>query len=280
MKARMRLAFSTLACPGWTWEQAVQGALSYGYEGIEWRMIGGALVSAEFPAETCRLIRSRMEKSGLQSCALDSSAQLAVPPGAEREKVVAECRGMVRLARELGTGVLRVFIGKYPREIAEQTALSWVAEALSAFLPEAEDLGISVALEVHSFEGRGKNVNGTSDSSLCRKVVAAAGSPALGILWDVGNPYEEGETYLETWDNVKDHLLAVHMKDAKVLPDGTLKYVLNGEGDLPLPAIAALTAGAGYKGWLSYEWEKKWKPELAEPEIALPQYVSYMRKLT
>ena len=276
----MRFAFSTLACPGWNWQQAIQAARSCGYHGIEWRMIDGSLVSADFPAETCRRIRSAMREEGLESCALDSSAQLAVAPGPARDKVVAECRGMLRLAGELGAGMLRVFIGAYPRETPETTALAWVVDALAAFLPEAERQGMKVALEIHSFEGRGLNVNGTSDSSLCRRVVSSIGSPALGILWDVGNPFEEGEKVEQTWVNVRDSLLYLHVKDAKLQPDGSLKYVLNGEGDLPLREIVALVTGAGFRGWLSYEWEKKWKPDLAEPEVALPHYIASMRSLT
>jgi hypothetical protein len=33
----------------------------------------------------------------------------------------------------------------------------------------------------------------------------------------------------------------------------------------------------GYQGYYSFEWEKLWHPELEEPEVALPAYVSAMR---
>ena len=174
--------------------------------------------------------------------------------------------------------MLRVFIGQYPPKIPEETALEWVRECLEAILPAARDAGIKVALEVHSFEGRGKKVNGTSDSSMCRRVTDAIASPWLGILWDVGNPYDEGETLAETWPNVKDHLLYLHVKDLKLLPAGA-KYVLNGEGEVDLPGIIELLRHQGFTGWLSYEWEKKWHPELAGPEVALPHYITSMRSL-
>ena len=35
----------------------------------------------------------------------------------------------------------------------------------------------------------------------------------------------------------------------------------------------------GYTGFYSFEWEKRWHPELPEPERALPQYVDFMRTL-
>jgi hypothetical protein len=34
----------------------------------------------------------------------------------------------------------------------------------------------------------------------------------------------------------------------------------------------------GYCGYAILEWEKRWIPDLPEPEIAFPQYVKQMRK--
>ena len=35
----------------------------------------------------------------------------------------------------------------------------------------------------------------------------------------------------------------------------------------------------GYDGWLTVEWEKRWHPELAEPELALPHELRALRAL-
>jgi hypothetical protein len=35
----------------------------------------------------------------------------------------------------------------------------------------------------------------------------------------------------------------------------------------------------GYDRYLSFEWEKKWEPDLEEPEVAFPTYVKLTRKL-
>ena len=35
----------------------------------------------------------------------------------------------------------------------------------------------------------------------------------------------------------------------------------------------------GYDGYLSLEWEKKWQPHLAEPEVVVPHYIRFMREL-
>jgi sugar phosphate isomerase/epimerase len=275
----MQLAYSTLACPDWKWEKAVEQARALGYQGIEWRMIDGSLISADLPVETCHTIRAGVKAAGLKTCALDASVQLAVAPGDAREKVVTETTGMLRVAHELGAPMLRVFIGQYPPETPDDTAVTLVTDCLARVLPTAKKLGVIVALEVHSFDGRGKNINGTSDSSLCRRVVEACTSPSLGILWDVGNPYNEGEKLAETWENVKGHVSYLHVKDEKKLPGGDWKYVLCGEGEVELREMFALLKKDGFKGWASFEWEKKWHPDLAEPDIALPHYVKAMRTL-
>jgi hypothetical protein len=33
----------------------------------------------------------------------------------------------------------------------------------------------------------------------------------------------------------------------------------------------------GYKGYFSFEWEKLWHPEIAEPEIAIAHYAKTMK---
>ena len=34
----------------------------------------------------------------------------------------------------------------------------------------------------------------------------------------------------------------------------------------------------GWSGWVSVEWEKKWHPELADPEVAFPQHAELLRR--
>jgi hypothetical protein len=34
----------------------------------------------------------------------------------------------------------------------------------------------------------------------------------------------------------------------------------------------AVLAKAGYTGYYSFEWEKRWHPEIEDPEVAFPHY--------
>jgi len=47
---------------------------------------------------------------------------------------------------------------------------------------------------------------------------------------------------------------------------------------VPVREIVKVLAGAGYKGYYSFEWEKKWHPEIEEPEVAIPHYAKVMRE--
>ena len=62
----------------------------------------------------------------------------------------------------------------------------------------------------------------------------------------------------------------VHVKDARRRDDGW-ELVPLGEGEVPVRESLAALRAAGYDGWLTVEWEKRWHPELAEPEVALPR---------
>ncbi len=43
-------------------------------------------------------------------------------------------------------------------------------------------------------------------------------------------------------------------------------------------AIDALR-NLNYEGYVSFEWEKYWHPEIEEPEIALPDFIQAVKKL-
>jgi hypothetical protein len=52
--------------------------------------------------------------------------------------------------------------------------------------------------------------------------------------------------------------------------------VLTGTGEVPVQGQVKVLAGAGYRGYYCFEWEKKWHPEIAEPEVAFPHYAKTM----
>lgn len=104
-----------------------------------------------------------------------------------------------------------------------------------------------------------------------------AGADSVGLLWDAHHTYVEGHEQPEdTFRRLGRFIHHVHLKDS--LPSGGgRRYVLTGEGDIPVRRQVELLAGSGYRGAVSFEWEKRWEPEIEEPEIAIPQFARTVR---
>ena len=47
----------------------------------------------------------------------------------------------------------------------------------------------------------------------------------------------------------------------------------------PLRELLTKLHGIGYDGFLSFEWEKAWYPDLPDPEEAFPHGAQYLRGL-
>ena len=49
--------------------------------------------------------------------------------------------------------------------------------------------------------------------------------------------------------------------------------VLAGAGDVSFAETLAVIEELNYDGYVSFEWEKYWHPEIEEPEVALPDFI-------
>jgi fatty-acyl-CoA synthase len=262
---RPRFAFSTLGCPDWSLEQAVEAALEYGYDGIELRLLDGAVIEPNL-AEAERLrVRSVLEESGLPLCCLDSSLTLAQPETAGREELLDQGARMLELAVEWQAPYLRVF-GSFGPPMNEWVAISSARSCLEDLARRAEELRVAVLLETHDI---------FRSTTAVRAIVRDI--PCAGALWDVMHPYAFGEQVAASLAALGKSVLHVHLKDGFRNEDGGLTQTLLGEGCVPLEDVLRGLEQVEYDGFISMEWEKKWHPELAEPEIALPQHLAWVK---
>ena len=54
--------------------------------------------------------------------------------------------------------------------------------------------------------------------------------------------------------------------------------ILTGSGVFPMGEIRRALDAIQYDGFLSFEWEKKWHPEIDPPEIAILHFAEWLRK--
>jgi len=266
-----RLAFSTLACPGWSWEEVVGRAVEYGYGGLELRGVEGEMDLPEarpFAGGRASSTRRQLEERGLSIVCLGTSCRFDRPEG-DLESL-DEGRRHIELAAELGAPFIRVFGDGVPEGMTEGEAVSRVADGLLALGRHAEGTGVEVLIETHGDFSR---------SALLLEVLQQADHPNVGVLWDVHHPYRFlGEPVPETHGRLEGRVRHVHLKDSSP-KDGGFRYRLLGEGDVPVGEALRLLDDGGYGGWISFEWEKLWHPEIEDPEVALPAFVRAFRVL-
>jgi fatty-acyl-CoA synthase len=122
------------------------------------------------------------------------------------------------------------------------------------------DPAVTVALETH---------DAFSSAARVAELLRLLDAPGLGAVWDICHTWRVGEAPAEVRELLGERIALVHVKDAR--RDGEL--ALLGEGDVPWAESLS-----GYDGWVSVEWEKRWHPVLADPEIALPQHAEILRR--
>lgn len=207
-------------------------------------MLDGEPIDPSAVDSATRRILARTE---VPLVSLDTSIELARPFARNLEAAL-------ELAAEWGVPTVRVFGGS--AEAPDDIALR-----LDKTLGAAEELGITVALETH---------DAFASAVLVADLLRRVESPSFGAVWDVHHPYRVGESPEDVVRALGSHIRLVHVKDARRRGDDW-QLVPLGEGEVPVRESLAALDATGYDGWLTVEWEKRWHPELAEPEDALPR---------
>ena len=262
----MKLAFSTLACPKWSLEQIIKVARRHGYEGLEFRLLNGEILSADLDKTTRNEVYAQCTAAGLKIICVDTSIKIATQNSEGRTAQIRDGMAYLEMAAEWGAPFIRVF-GGTPEGTPKAEALKASIECLTTLAKWGEEMGIKVLLETH---------DAFSSSAAVMEVLNHV--PQAGALWDTLHPYRVGEQPAETATCLGGRYHHIHIKDGRRTNGESWDLTLLGEGDVPIPAILSTLQSQGYNGWLSVEWEKKWHPEIAEPEIAIPQHAEVLHK--
>ena len=139
---------------------------------------------------------------------------------------------------------------------------------LAALADDAAAAGIKVGVETHDEFASSRTVAGALE---------LAPGPSVGAIWDIYHTARMGETPFQVLTALGQRVLNVHLKDGRRTADGWQLLML-GEGEIPVRDALRLLLRQGYRDFISVEWEKKWHPELAEPEIAYPRHIALLRE--
>ncbi len=264
----MRLSYSNLACPEWPFERTVEAVATYGFDGIEIRLFDGDVVTLLLSHSSRRRGESALRSSGVSVAALDTSLQLVTT---DRHAFLYDLDAMAEIAAQWGAPLLRVFGGSLPESPdMRRDAIKQASELLAEAAPLAGYYGARLALETH---------DDFSSAHVVAEVLNYVGGSA-GAVYDSLHPHRMGERPPEVLETLGRHISLVQVKDARRDPSRPDQWQLVpiGEGEVPVPDLLSLLSSAGYVGWVSLEFEKKWHPELASPEQSLRPQAETLRR--
>ena len=265
----MKLAFSTVGCPEWSWREIYSMAKDLGYDGIEIRGLETEIRAAKaspFKDESIKGTRTMLNQLGLEIACFSSSCWLSSSD--EDSKILAEGFEYIELAAKAGTKYVRVLGDLEPHEISDVDDERTITRlgALAAF---AQFRGITLLVETNGVY---------ADTARLKGIIERVNSPAVQVLWDIHHPYRFfGETPRQTMENIGKYIKHVHVKDS-VMVDGAVSYKIMGEGDVPFGQAFDLLTASGYDGYIVLEWVKRWNQHLEAAAVAFPQFINYMRE--
>ena len=268
-----KLGFSTIGCPDFTVEQVIDIARANGFIGVEIRFLRGTVDLAsldELSPQRIGETRRRFEDAGITIVAIDTSVRMSSLDPAIRDQQRALARANVAIATGLGVRLLRVFGGPIPAEQDREKTIDAIAQGLGEIAEMSREHGVISVLETH---------DDFSTSESCLDLYARGASDALHILWDTLHTHRHGETAAYTWSRLGPRIEHVHVKDSQVANRKGFDFALTGEGSVPIRDFIHLLDARRYPGFIHFEWEKGWHPEIASPEIAFPHFARFMAQL-
>ena len=266
---KLPIAFSTLGCPAWDWAKILDFASQHGFSAIELRGLEGNLdlpSHAVFAPDRIEQTKREIRESRLKIACVSSSANLYLSDQAKRAKELGDARRFIDLAASLGAPYVRVFGGKEESDtskLPDQETKARVAAGLHELGKYAEPRGVTVIIESHD--------HFTASSSL-QGVLQGANSHHVGLLWDAHHTFADSNEDPEfTVKQLGSWIRHTHLKDSTGSGEDR-KYVLTGQGNVPIRRQIESLRSIGYKGFYCFEWEKLWHPELEVPEIAIADF--------
>ena len=262
----MKISFSTLGCPNWTWGEITSAAKDLGYNGIELRGLGTDIFIPQvkiFDDKNRDLTYEALKQEGLEISCVSSDTRLN--DTASDSSVVED---EIRLSSAVGSKYVRI-LGDYDTQPGKVDML-FLKKRIEKLAGYAEENGVTLLLET----------NGVfAESKVMKAFVEDISSSALKVLWDINHPVRYfNESVDTTWENIGEHVRHFHVKDS-VVENGKISYKMLDYGTLPIREAFAKLKNSGYDGYYSLEWVKRWNNDLEDAGIVFSHYAYMARKI-
>lgn len=268
-----KLAISTLGCPNWTFQQILSHFHSYGISGIEVRGLEGEMEAwsikqflPENQAETKRLLK----ENGL--VITDFGTSFSFHKKEDFPKNIEGAKRTIDICAQMDIPAIRIFGNNIPDKSQTAQIVGQVIDGMTELAEYGAPRNVAVLLEIHG--------DFNTAETIAPIVNAIENTPAAGILWDIAHSDKTfKDDFKSFYQIIRTKLRHIHVKDHLRNDSGKdWKLVKVDDGDIPIPQILKTVIDDGYDGFFSFEWEKKWHPDIPEPEEAFPHFVAKMRQ--
>lgn len=261
----MKPAFSTLACPEWTFSRLAEHAAKWGFLGCELRTFGyGSTQFSCDPALTSpEKVRLLLERAGLEIVSLATSIRYdepITPPVlgyvfGDRERSVRESKGAIDLAVRMECLYVRVFGFEIIGSEARRSALARITDRLKKAADHARNSGVKLLVE-----------NGGSFSTAVQlaELLDGVGSELVEAAYSVPVAALSGESATNGINVLGERLACVKLRQYKNGRPCSLE-----DGDFDNRGAVEALARAGFGGWIVYEYDRAWFKELPDVNQAM-----------
>jgi len=269
---RLPIAVSTLGCPKWEWNTIVKNTSQWGYAALELRGIQDQMdltKCPEFMGTRLKETVAGLAAAGLTVSDLGASAQMHEPDPVKRAQHMDEAKRFIDLAHRLNTPYVRVFPNQFIKGEEHKVTFARISSGLRELGEYAKGSGVTVIVESH-----GEFVHAPDVAA----ILNGAHMDNVAFLWDAHHTCVSGEKPEDTYNAIGKFVRHTHLKDSVPEPGkpGEWHYVLLGTGKVPVKETVRVLASHDYKGFYCFEWEKRWHPDIDDPEVSFPHYAKKM----
>ena len=256
----MKLSFSTKGYKNTSFHTFVNHAKELGYQGIELHDLNDITFFGGYIYDDANTAKKAMREAfdnDISLCMIDSTCDISKY---ETPNVQEELAKTITLAKTMHVPYVRI----HAMTSCEDAKLLSILEQIVEIAKKEK---ITLLLETTGI---------FADTKKLRVILGQIASDHLAALYDVQHPYRMfHESPEESVKNLGAFVKHVHMHDSSVI-DNVVTPQLLGEGTLPLDEVMHALRSINYDGFISFEWDTEWMPEMTEIDVLLAHFAARM----
>ncbi len=196
-------------------------------------------------------------KNGMPFSGAAIATNMCQPDPAERARQIANIRQWVDATETLGASHLRVFGGKLPAGASVEQGVQWVVETMKPACDYAAGKGITLGIEDHH------GITARAEQVL--EILRRVDSPYAGINLDISNfEVDSADEQYRQIEMTVPYATHTHIRD---------RFTKTHE-PIDMERVWKIFAKAGYKGYMSAEYEGD-----EDAQTAVPKLIATIRTL-